>query len=169
MGLRGFQEISPAKAIAILVAALAMLIAIWPGQAHAQEGGAPPWPILYSGEVYFNDVLLQGNAQLTVRVGDWESKPVPVVDGRFRCADPCLIAGPPSQTYIGQRVTFHLSGEHEASHSFDFPTLPQPASETIHLYFEESNTALLWGGFAATAVVGMVAAGGWYTRGRRRG
>ncbi|MEX2598098.1 MAG: hypothetical protein WD533_00410, partial [Dehalococcoidia bacterium] len=107
----------------LVLAAVLLGLALWPAGAFAQGESAPPWPLLYQGEVYVDGEPLSGNAVLTVRVGDWESKEVPVTGGTFRCADPCLIAGPPDSSYIGEPVTFHLNGEHQAARTFAFPAL----------------------------------------------
>ena len=77
----------------------------------AQDGGPPPLPIIYDGQVFLDGELI-GDGTLTARVGDWVSDEVPVVDGAFRCAR-CLILGPPRFSYVGQQVTFHLAGHAE--------------------------------------------------------
>ena len=102
--------------------------------ADAQEGGPPPLPMLFDGNV-FRDGEPVASGTLTVRVGDWEGDAVPVVDGAFTCANPCLIAGPPSQRYIGELVTFHLDGGEPASYSFPFPNAGMPSSLRIDLVF----------------------------------
>ena len=116
----------------VLVAALAILGAILLGQGTvvAQEDGPPPLPILYQGEVYSDGELLREEAQLTVRVGDWESRSVTVQDGKFQG----LVAGPPGPRYIGQPITFHLGGV-EASYRSTFPLLGEPRSEEVRLEF----------------------------------
>ena len=91
----------------------------------------PPLPIIYGGEVYVNDVLLMGDTELTVRVGDWESRSVPVRNGKFLA----LIAGPPNLTYVDQPITFHLNGM-EAVQRFVFPLQGAPSSERIRLEFD---------------------------------
>ncbi len=97
---------------------------------QAQDGGIPPLPVIYGGEVYVDGVLLAEEAELTVRVGDWESRPALVQDGRFLA----LIAGPPSVAYVDQPITFHLNGM-EAIQRFVFPFQGVPSSETVRLEF----------------------------------
>jgi hypothetical protein len=114
-----------------LVAAVVLLAALLaPSMALAQEGGPPGLPVIYSGEVYVDGQLLAEESQLTARVGDWESQPVAVRDGKFEL----LVAGPPSVAYVGRDVTFHLR-DMVASQQFIFPLLTQPTVETLRLDF----------------------------------
>ena len=121
---------------AVVALVLALLEAVMPGhdQLLAQDGGFPPLPILYRGEVYVDGELLLEEAELTVRVGDWESRPATVQqDGSFLA----LIAGPPSITYVDQPITFHLRGM-EATYRSTFPLMGQPRSEELRLEFGET-------------------------------
>jgi hypothetical protein len=103
---------------------------------QAQEGGFPPWPVIYQGEVYVDGVLLEADAQLTVRVGDWESSPVVVRRGTFLN----LVAGPPSHAYDNERITFHLSGMNvqPALQQFQFQVREEPLARTLRLEFGEN-------------------------------
>ena len=132
---RSFRMRPALWSTATLLAAMWLLgMAIGAGTAHAQEDGPPPLPLLFEG-----NVLLDGepvaSGTLTVRVGDWEGDAVPVVGGSFTCANPCLIAGPPSQRYIGELVTFHLDGGGPASYSFPFPNAGLPSRTHVDLFF----------------------------------
>ena len=102
---------------------------------QAQEGGFPPWPVIYQGEVYVDGVLLEADAQLTVRVGVWESNPVVVREGSFLN----LVAGPPSRAYDGEPITFHLSGVdgQPSQQQFRFQVREQPLAQTLRLEFGE--------------------------------
>ena len=135
--------------VSSLLLALLVLAALV-GTAHAQQD-FPPWPILFEGEVRAGGEPVASGA-LTLRVGDWESKPVQVDHGVFRC---CLIAGPPSGSYVGLPVTFHLDGERVASYTFDFPRMDTPDRRRIELVFPE----LPGGGAPALAVVLAVGVG----------
>ena len=112
-----------------LVTLLTMLVLS--GVAHAQEGDFPPLPILFEGEVHAGGEPV-ASGTLTLSVGDWESKPVQVENGVFRC---CLVAGPPSGSYIGLPVTFHLDGERVASYTFDFPQMETPDQRSVERVF----------------------------------
>ena len=113
-------------AVALLMAGLLIGLAT----VQAQDGGVPPLPVIYGGEVYVDGVLLMEEAELTVRMGDWESRPVTVQDGKFLA----LVAGPPGVEYVDQPITFHLNGM-EAVQQFVFPLQGAPSSETVRLEF----------------------------------
>lgn len=100
----------------------------------AQEGGVPPWPLLFEGEALLDGVPIAAG-RITLRIGDWESRAVNVRDGAFACKDGCLIAGPPSFDYIGEEVTFHLDDRYQADFSFAFPAQSTPARTFITLAF----------------------------------
>ena len=127
-------RLRPGVAVAL---ALLVLAAGLGGSAYAQEVGFPPWPIVFEGEVCAGGEPV-ASGTLTLRVGDWESKPVQVDHGVFRCAAACLVAGPPSGSYVGLPVTFHLDGERVASYTFDFPQMDTPDRRRIELAFPEA-------------------------------
>ena len=102
--------------------------------ARAQAPEPPPLPIIFEGTVRLDDQLV-ADGLLTLHVGDWRSARVPVVDGAFRCADPCLLAGPPSTDYVGALVTFHLDERFVANLTFAFPNLAEPSWQQIELSF----------------------------------
>lgn len=104
---------------------------------RAQEGGVPPWPLLFEGEALLDGVPITAG-RITLRIGDWESRAVNVRDGAFACKDGCLIAGPPSFDYIGEEVTFHLDDRYQADFSFAFPAQSTPARTFITLTFGDS-------------------------------
>ncbi len=124
-------------AASFYAAALVLLLSVTP--ALAQTVGPPPLPVVYQGAVYLDGEALSRDAELTVRVGDWESGPVPVRDGAYIN----LVVGPPSPDYIGEEVTFHLGGL-RAEQRFAFPSLGQPRFETLRLDFTaiEGETSL---------------------------
>ena len=164
-------------AAVVLFAAL-LWIALGAGSTRAQETEFPPWPLLFEGDVYLDgEPVAQG--EVTIRIGDWEGARVPVVDGSFRCADPCLIAGPPSFDYVGEPVTFHLDTGYVASFTFPFPEAGSPSRTRVELFFgalptpaprgqgkpsatpppaEDSGTGVLVA-VAAAAIVAMAAIG----------
>ncbi len=144
----------------LLVVVLAAMVGVT--NVAAQTGGPPPLPIIYQGEVFLDGEPVADGA-LSGRVGSWLSDTVPVTDGTFRCADPCLLIGPPTVDYVGQEVTFHLEGvDTPATFRFDFPNLAEPRSDTVQLFFETDPSGgfpLLWlavglGGLAIVAGAG---------------
>jgi len=108
--------------------------------ARAQAPEPPPLPIIFQGTV-----LLDGqpvaDGSLSLHVGGWRSAHVPVVDGAFRCADPCLLAGPPSADYVGKQVTFHLDDRFVSDVTFEFPNLAEPSWQEIELSFASGGIA----------------------------
>ena len=110
------------------VGALAFLL--WVSPTHAQTDGPPPLPIVYQGAVYVDGVALAEDAELTVRVGDWESTPAPARNGEYIN----LIVGPPNLDYIGEEVSFHLDGL-VAEQRLIFPSLGEPRFELLRLDF----------------------------------
>jgi hypothetical protein len=141
------------------LAVLALLMT-YATPASAQDANFPPWPIITDGTVTLNgEPLTQGT--LTARVRDWTSVSVPVVDGSFRCADPCLVIGPPTFDYIGSEITFHLVGvERPAKLKFEFPELIEPDRQNLTLEFSTGLGVALWivvlAGGAAVALGGGV-------------
>ncbi|MEX2431669.1 MAG: hypothetical protein WD645_07105 [Dehalococcoidia bacterium] len=144
-------------------------------RAAAQGGSPPPLPVLFSGEVHLDGELLDGPGSLTARAGDWESAPVPVENGSFTCPNSCLIVGPPDTSYVGEQVTFHLTGpeldgEYEADYTFEFPNASSPDIQQVELQFGGGggllDSPLFWGalgGLIALAAVG----GSWLMRRQR--
>ena len=129
--LRGFlATLATAALLALLLPAAAL------AQEDGQEGGAPPLPIVYDGEVYVDGELLQEEAELTVMIGDWESRPATVADGKFEA----LVVGPPSVAYVGREMTFHLQ-DLTASQRFSFSLLTEPSFEPLRLDFSRPATA----------------------------
>ena len=94
----------------------------------------PPWPMLFEGTAYYDGELL-AEGSITVRIDDWESRPIVVQDGSFKCADTCLLAGPPSYDYVGKPVSFHLNSSRIAQLIFPFPLQGTPSISPIDLYF----------------------------------
>ncbi len=148
-------------------AVLALLATLWllvivVAPVKAQDAGFPPWPIIYDGTVEVDGEPLSSGS-LTARVGDWTSLAVPVVDGWFACADPCLILGPPTFEYVGAEVTFHLEGiERAADLRFEFPNLSEPERKTEMLSFTKDPAVPTWllgvAGLLAVVVGGGVVA-----------
>ena len=144
----------------LLIALAVNVVGVLP--THAQDQGFPPWPIIYSGTVEVGGVPLSSGV-LTARVGDWTSAEITVTDGEFRCADPCLVLGPPTFEYVGAEVTFHLNGVDEpAELRFKFPALGEPSRRTEALVFSTtgdiSMVVILIGLGLAVAVAGGVVA-----------
>ena len=98
-----------------------------------------PLPILFEGTVELHGFPV-AEGELTVRIGDWESRAVPVVDGAFACAAQCLIAGPSGFEYVDQQLTFHLDGRHEGDVAFAFPNLGEPDQRRVELRFGSPTT-----------------------------
>ena len=159
------------RSTSVAVVLVAMLALVSADGVSAQADGPPPLPIIYQGEVFLDGEPV-ANGTLRARIEDWETDAVPIVDGSFRCADPCLLVAPPDPAYVGSKVTFHLDGfESPATFSFDFPDLAEPRSETVRLFFETDGGGgfpWLWALLAVAAVV--VAGGGGYVAiNKRRG
>lgn len=113
--------------------------------ALAQDAGIPPFPVLVTGSVTVDDEVPLDETMLTARIGDWESRPVAVVNGRFGDVPGLpLIVGPPSDAYVGQQVTFHLDGELVAIQGFIFQRTGEPTGVDVQLQFatgqEPGNT-----------------------------
>jgi len=112
--------------VLLLVCWLAATVSV----ANAQEGGPPPLPLVYAdlkANVAGEPVVNLGG--VTVTVGDWSRRAERQPDGRY-----LLIVSPPSQSYVGQEVTFELNGA-RATLSYPFPALSQPRVETVTLEF----------------------------------
>jgi hypothetical protein len=124
--------------IALALLVLGLLAGTTP--AAAQDSSVPPWPLLFRGTVLLDGAPVS-SGQLRVRVGDWESKPVPVVDGTFVCLDPCLVAGPPALSYIGQTVSFHLDEAYLGDVTFPFPASATPQQLEVDLLFSRAITS----------------------------
>ena len=139
---------SSARALCFALIALAVLALLWlaPFTAWAQDGerrqeSIPPFPVVYqSGTVLLNGEPV-ADAELLVRVGDWE-RPIriPVRDGVFACGEEgCLIVGPPGYSYADEPVSFHLSSGEQAGLTYAFPLLAAPCFvESVELRFGES-------------------------------
>lgn len=127
--------------------------------AHAQEGGFPPWPIILDGHVAIDGEPLE-NGKVTARIGDWTSVSVPVVDGWFACAEPCLIIGPPSAAYLDVEVTFHLENvKRPSEYKFVFTQLTEPQRKTVTLEFTRGFAVEMWM-IAGMGVLALVVGGG---------
>ena len=174
--------------IRLLMTALAALLLGGGALSALAQAAFPPWPLLYEGTVLQDGEPAEG--MVFARVGDWESDHVPVEDGAFRCADPCLIVGPPSFDYIGKPVTFHLISErdssevHVASLTFPFPEASEPSRTQVELLFggirapgEPKKDVLLglsggkvgFVGLGLVLIVAIVVGAGFRVRRRARG
>jgi hypothetical protein len=140
------MRISLRRSWILAVLATTLMSIYWVLPVGAQDNGFPPWPIIYDGTVELDGEPLK-SGMLHAEVGDWVSTEVPVVDGWFACADPCLILGPPTVDYIGTEVTFHLNGIERASilkHPMEFPALTEPDRRTITLTFKSEASSSAW-------------------------
>jgi hypothetical protein len=146
--------------IVALFLLMALAIVVGATAVAAQGTEPPPLPIIYQGEVFLDGEHV-GSGMLSARVGDWTSDFVPVTDGMFRCADPCLLVGPPKAIYVGEKVTFHLEGiEFPATFSFEFPNLSEPRSDTVQLFFETIPSEGTGGTLIAVGIAALVIAVG---------
>ena len=119
---------------------LAQALPFTPAPVGAQPS-LPPFPYVLQGTVTLDGAPLAGSATLTAAVGDWTSRPVDVIDGRFGVApSQPLIVGPPSPAYVGETVTFHLRGL-TADLTFTFETLPAPEFVEAELRFVSGASA----------------------------
>ena len=117
-------------ALPALLGLLFSSVAVAQEQETGQNGGVPPLPIVYDGEVYVDGEPLQEEAELTAMIDDWESAPAPVQAGQFET----LIVGPPSAAYVGKEITFHLQGM-VASQRPTFSLLTEPSFDVLRLDF----------------------------------
>ncbi len=101
----------------------------------------PPWPMLFKGTAYLDGQLVD-NGVITIKIDDWESRPVSTVNGVFTCSDACLLAGPPGYDYVGKSVTFHLNSKHVAELTFPFPLQGTPSINPVDLFFGDLPVAL---------------------------
>ena len=151
------MKIALAKQLTLLLVILAAM-QLLAAPAYAQDGGIPPWPIIYDGQVYLDGKLIH-EGMLTAHVGDWMSTEVPIAGGVFHCAAPCLIVGPPDFSYLGQSVTFHLEGIAEpASYTFAFPAMESPLRDSVDLFFGDvptTRTASFWIALTASGLIGL--------------
>ena len=128
-------RLPPLAAALALAACLCLAHALLPAAPAVAQGTPPPFPYVFKGTVTLDGAPLAGSAMLTAQVGDWTSRPVEVVDGRFGFApSQPLVVGPPNLDYIGETVTFHLRGL-TADLTFTFEALPQPAFHDAELRF----------------------------------
>ncbi len=91
----------------------------------------PPLPVIYEGSATAAGAPVPDGLLIRARVEDCESEPVVVEDGRYRN----LVLGPPSTTYGGKTITFHLDGvQADQTDTYlvkSFPTL----KESFNLIF----------------------------------
>ena len=131
---RPLRLLFPAAAL-VLAAGLFLAQALLPAAPASAQGSPPPFPYVFRGTVTLDGAPLAGSAALTAQVGDWTSRPVEVIDGKFGLApSQPLVVGPPNLDYIGETVTFHLRGL-TADLSFTFETLPAPDFREAELRF----------------------------------
>ena len=136
-------------------ALVAALLLVPPLAALAQDGNGdadrqqsiPPFPVVYLEGTATLDGAPVAEGELVVRVGDWERETrIPIRNGAFDCATDagCLLVGPPGTLigdppryeYVGEPVTFHLNGEHQAGLTYPFAHMSEPCFiESVELRF----------------------------------
>lgn len=81
------------------------------GVVNSDPSSFPPFPNLYSGKAFVGTQLATDGIPVFARIGlNYQTPPVLVVDGRYSQ----LIMGPPTFSYIGQKITFYIIvGEEE--------------------------------------------------------
>ena len=125
-----------ASGLAFLILAATLALALFPEGAFAQ-GGPPPGGIIYYGEATVDGEPAPDGIEIIARVGDYESKPVTVAEGRYAS----LSVASPDSSHAGQTISFFL-GDVPADQTdiyqphgipviktgFDlaFPNLPEP-------------------------------------------
>ena len=93
-----------AAALSLLIAALALAVALLPGQTIAQ--GFPPGGTIYYGEVTAGGAPVPDGYTIVARIGaDYESDPVTVSNGKY---ESLVVAAPESLN--GQTIIFLLDG-----------------------------------------------------------
>ena len=89
---------------AFLALALILAAAIFPADTFAQ-GGPPPGGIIYYGNVSVNGAPAPDGETIVGRVGDYESKPVAVSEGKYAALSVAAEA-----SLAGQTISFFLGG-----------------------------------------------------------
>ncbi len=96
--------------LAVLAGFAAALSTVGRDTAQAQTE-VPPRPLFYAGSVMIDGVGPPEGLTIVARVLDYESAPVDVVNGVYEN----LVVGPPTRSYNGRDITFHLNGVVEAA------------------------------------------------------
>ena len=125
-----------ASGLAFLILAVALAVSFFPEGSFAQ-GGPPPGGIIYYGEATVDGEPVPDGIEIVARVGDYESKPITVAEGRYAS----LSVASPDTSHAGQTISFFL-GDVPADQTdiyqphgipviktgFDltFPNLPEP-------------------------------------------
>ena len=118
-----------------LALVLTLAVATFPSETFAQ-GGPPPGGIIYYGNATVSGVPVPDGHTIIARVGDYESKPATVTQGRYEslsvAAEPSL-AGQTINFFLGdvqadQTDTYQPHGIPEIKQNFDltFSALPEP-------------------------------------------
>ena len=92
-----------APVAAFLALALTLAATVFPSEVFSQ-GGLPPGGIIYFGSATVNGEPVPDGHTIVARVGDYESNPVTVENGKYES----LAVSSPKSSHAGQPVTFHL-------------------------------------------------------------
>ena len=111
------------KAFAFLALILTLAAPIFPLDTFAQ-GGPPPGGIIYYGSVSVNEEPAPDGHTITARVGDYESKPVIITEGKYESLSVAA-----ELSLAGQTITFFL-GEVQADQTDTYQTLGIPVIKT---------------------------------------
>ncbi len=71
---------------------------------RAEAQALPPMPAVFSGSITASGSPVPDNFFITAKVGDYESDPAYIVDGRYSN----LSVVPPTSSYLNRPITFHL-------------------------------------------------------------
>ena len=119
----------------VVLAGLSLGVA--PGYAASvMQAEPPPIPYIVQGEVFVEGYNLEEAATLVARIDDWESVPVPVVNGEFVN----LLIAPPTRAYADKTVTYHMLGM-RAWQTTHYQLTGAPVSLKLRLDFGESAVA----------------------------
>jgi len=103
----------------------------------------PPFPNKFAGNALVDGQPAPEGMLVFARIGDYESKKVPVASGGvYGFGDTPLLVGPPNTTYFNAKITFHATlgyGDVQATETSIF--LNQLKSRTLDLNFPELTPA----------------------------
>ena len=89
---------------AFLALALTLAAAIFPSDTLLAQGGPPPGGIIYYGQATVGGEPVPDGSEIIARVGDYESRPVTVSDGKYAS----LSVASPHAPHAGQTINFFL-------------------------------------------------------------
>ena len=102
----------------------------------ASNQGLPPFPAIYSGDVFVAGELALDGVEIYARISDYRTDAVVTKNGRYSN----LVVGPTDNTYLNQEITFHVESPIEvetAAETAIFLRFGTPHVETLNLHFNK--------------------------------